>query len=361
MSLEELQERININLDKVNNAKSISSKRRYFVYLCGLVEVYNELTHENIQVAKYDSNNIMKNTLSENFFKELFYNGKLIFERSFNIVDAYKKTNWTTLDYLTFNTYSEKFLSELFEDFVSSLGVKYELIFKNMLKKNQLFLSKNDIAGATIFDYEKRTSYMFLPINKNNLYFFSILAHELGHVFEYERTKCSRKCEFVNNFNITTEVFALFIEILFCDYLKRINFNELEIKKLENKYYGDFLTYTTQIKFALSCPYLYVNKNGELISESMDEVNKYLKYLENEDNYKYYIQNINLTDSIYYMYGYFIADIYREYYNLNKNFIREIENHFFDYEAYASEEILKKLPYVKSLTNFDILMKHLKN
>lgn len=116
MELLKLQKRINENLDLVNNAKSISIKRRYFVYLCTLVEIYNELAHEDIQVAKYDNNKIMK------------------------------------------RTFSESLLEEVFEEFISSLGCKYELIYRNILENNNLFLSKKNTSGSTIFDYEAYSS-----------------------------------------------------------------------------------------------------------------------------------------------------------------------------------------------------------
>ncbi len=361
MEILELQKRINRTLEIVNNAKSPSEKRRYFVILSGLVSIYNEITGSELQLGKTTQEKIMKYSFYEALLKEFNDNYANIYKISSGILQARKKEKCDFSLMYDFKTYSPKYMLEIFETFMASLGQKYYKIYKEAFKEGRVYFSKTYGEGFSIFDYEDLKSYIFVPKNKETLAFLSTIAHEFGHVFEFDETKFARKPYFTNKFNVNLEVFSMLIELLLFDYLRKINFNLNEVNKMEEKFYNDVIGYAAEIKFALSLSKIFIDYDCNLAIYDYDEADSVADKLEESDGIRYYTYNINLEDSMNYMYGGIIATIYRYYYNQDEAFISEIKKHFLDYEFYGTEEILDRLPLVREeLNGFPILKKRLK-
>ena len=360
MEILELQKRINDTLEHVNNAKSISEKRRYFVYLSGLVAVYNELTNSELQLGHIGNGKIMKYTFYESLIKLFNENCENIYNLSSGVLQTRKEVGCDFRLKFNLKTYSPKYMMEVVDSFIASLGPKYYKIYHETLKNDLVFFTKDYAAGLSVFDYQKLRAFVFVPRNKQTLAFLTTFAHEFGHVFEYDYTKFSRKAFFTNRYNVNIEVFSMFIELLLFDYLKSIHFNSNEVNKMEEKFYNDVIGYASGIKFALSLSNFLMDYNCNLVICDYKEAYNTLNELQREVGITYYIDDVNLADSINYMYGGLIATIYRYYYNQDSNFIKEIEKHFLDYESYTTEEILDRLPFVREEFNdFKILRKKL--
>jgi len=362
MEILELQKRITKALYRTNNSNSISERRRNYVILSGLVEIYNNITNANIELRKYVNKRIMKHSFNYYLIKELNQNYNNIYKLSNDIVEVYKNVKWYSEPKRVFKNYKSTYLAEIINDFFASLGDKYYKIFKDLYEDKRVFSSNSFGDGFTVFDYEELKSTIFVPNDKSTLICFTVLAHEVGHVINYDITKYSKNPLTVNNYDISTEMFSMFIELIFFDYLKKIKFEQTEIQKVEERFYDDFLIYASQLKFLFSYHGSGIDKANNLVVDDVDEANKYLELLELKDGFTYFMYDANIKDAAYYTYGGVVADIFRYYFEQDNKFIYEIEKHFFDSEAYSSEEILDRLPYVReSLKDMKILKKHLNN
>ena len=361
MEILELQKRINANLMRVNSAKSISEKRRYFVYLGSLLATYNELTGENVQMWQTNNKAVMKHTHIELLSQELEKNKNFMQKISSGMLESKLESECNFRDRFVVKTYSPKYLFEVLESFLGVLGNRHYKVYKNIINNNDLVFNKEFAGGLTIFDYQKLKSVIFTSKDKTTLASLLTLVHELGHAYEYDYTKYSRKPFYVNKFNVTTEVFSMLNELLMIDYLKKINFDLVEVNKLEEKFYNDIINYAFEIYFAFSLRYLYFDDDSNLIIYDYNEAIECENELIKKYGHDFYVTNdINLEDSVNYMYGGLIATIYRHYYNQDHKFMNEISKHFLDYEAYDTKEIINRLPFVnKELEEFSILKKKL--
>ncbi len=361
MEILDLQKRIKKTLELINDAKSISVKRRYFVYLSGLVETYNLLTDSELKIGNLGGKQIMKHTFMESLVKEFNENGDIMQYIGHGILSARHVTNCYFRDRYFIKHYNIKYLKEIFESFLASLSDRHYKIYKDMLANDDIAFNQEFAAGFTIFDYERQKSVMFTSYDEETLPSLLTLAHELGHVYEFDYTKCSRKPYFTTKFNVNIEVFSMFTEGLLLDYLRKIHFDPEEVNKLEEKFYKDVVNYAAILCFTLSLKKFSMDSNYNLIIHDVEEANARVSELIGRYDAEYsVVGSINLQDAVYYTYGGFISTIYRHYYNQDPSFIKEISKHFLDYQSYSTEEILEKLPFVMNeLENFSILKKKL--
>lgn len=363
MEIEELKQRIIKTIYLVNNAPSISKKRRYYVFLCDLIEIMNGITGDDIRVGKYAKGPIMKHPEVYYLIRELRSNYKNMLHLSDSIVQTYKDAKWDNHDLTAeFKNYSLKYIQEIVDDFFASIDSKYYQIFRKTKEEKRIFRTQEHSSAHIVYDHADLKSYVFVPKNNYSILFAEDVVHEIGHVIQHDFTKYTMKTSSVNRYDITKEMFSMFIGIIFTDYLRKINFNAEETTKLEKKWYMDFLIFTTQLKFISSFPQACIDGECNLRILPEDELDAlaYTIKLEKEDNLMYHLYKTNAIEAAYYTYGGVLADIFRHYFRENPSFIHEIEKHFFDYEAYTTEEILDRLPHVReSLQDMSILRKHL--
>ena len=334
MEILELQNRIKNILDCVNNAKSVSTKRRYFVYLSGLVSIYNHITGENISIGELDNQKIMKTTFYENFVHEITNKCGTLYEISDGILGIRKKVGCEFREQFLAKTYKRKYLSDIFESFLASLGDRFYQLYKEASEDGRLFYNQQFGGGESTFDYQTLKSTIFLPKDQETVPFLITMAHEFGHVFEYDYTKCSRKAAFTNKFNAHIEVFSMLMELFLINYLKKIHFDSSEVFMMEEKYYNDLIGFASEINFAFSLSLTLIDFNYNLVIYNCNEANRIYDEIVKKYGVDYIKGDINLEDSVIYMYGGLIATIYEHYYSQDKNFIKEICKHFLDYEAY---------------------------
>ena len=363
MEVERLRERITKTVNRVNNARTDSERRRYYVLLHDIVAIYNDITGEELIINEYIKEQILKHGQSYYLRKELGRNGKSIRDLASRIVGTYTSVKWDNHDIkIDFKNYSPKYLNEIVEDFLARLNPRYYQIFKSIRDDGRIIDRESFFGGHVTYDHEELKTYIFVSKKNNTITFCDDLIHEIGHAIQYDFTKYSRKTTSSIRYDITLEMFSMFIELIFIDYLKRINFNLEERRKLEEKWYTDHLIHASQMKFALTCPQAHIDEECHLFveGEDVEEASECLNRLRREDNVCYYLYKTDVLDAICYMYGGAFADIFRHYFNQDPNFIHDVEKHFFDYEAYNSEEILDRLPHVKEdLQSMKILRHHL--
>ncbi len=361
MEIQELRARITRHIDRINTTKSEAVRKRHYVYLIWLIAIYDEFIDHRVDVDI--SNEYYPNyALDWGVDTELKQNRSLFIARSNSIIETYKQANYGVhADDPEFSTYPEKEMLEILVEFISKLGTRYKNLFEKLTESDRLFFIKKEAIGETIYDYEKKESYVFVPKDRNNLYCLSILIHEFGHAFRNMVIKKYKTPEKVGKYDITAEAFSLFLEIIFCDYLKRINFDKEETRKLEKKFYHDFLYYTKSAKFAITCPYISFDEYEKIVFTDEEKARNFAEKLEEEDRMEYYIDDITRDDVIQYMHGYYIADIYRDHYNENPSFIEEVERHLSDGLLHTSRKALQRMPYIGAATDFSTLARHLKD
>ncbi len=347
MEILELEKRISRTLELVNNAESVSTRRRYYVELNSLVSIYSQITNRNININTINNTKMMKYTFIESLLSDLTINYKLFCKISSNIMKARKEADLAFQSKYVYKNYSPKFLGEIVASFFASLGPKYFDIYYKTLSNDRIFFNKSFGTGYTIFDYQDSSSYIFVNNNFRTLLSAIVLVHEFGHAFEYDYTKYSRKTSLAAKFNVTLETFPLLMELLFLDYLKRIKFNQNEIHKLEEEFYKDIISFTSELRFAFLISNRTIDSDGNLVIFDDSETEIIYSNLKDSDDFVSYSSNINVENSVNYMCGGFIATIYNYYCNQDLNFIKDIEKHFLDYEFYNSSEVIDKLPFVK--------------
>lgn len=360
MDVLELQKRIKNTLELVNNAKSISTKRRYFVHLSGLVSIYNQITGSEIEISELNNQKIMKHTFYQNFVAEIGRTYGILAQLSDGILQARKDVGCDFREHFVVETYSKKYLREILESFLASLGPRFYNLYKDATNEKRLFYNQKFGGGLSVFDYQELKTIIFAPYDQETIAFLVTLVHELGHTFDYEYTKCSRKAILVNQYNVNLEVFSMLMELLLLDYLKSIHFDPQATLKMEEKFYNDLIGFSSEVNFGLSLSMTLVDPELNLVIYDYNEAEKKALELTKRYGIDYYLDDINFEDSINYMYGGLIATIYRYYYSQDKSFIQEIFKHFLDYESYTTEEILENLPFVKDeLNGYPILRKKL--
>ena len=363
MEIKELEERITKTICRVNNARSISEKRRYYVILNNLLEIKKRLTKSESSIYDLIEGRVMKHGKFYYFQKEMQANVQDMFDTSNSIVETFKSVKWNNHMNIEFKDFGFDYLSEIIEEFFGLLGPKYYRIYQELCEDNRLFRTERGRDAYTVFDYEFLKSYVFVPANNDSLLLWISIVHELGHVIVYELTKYSRKISSVSYYDITAEMFSQFMELIFLDHLRKVNFSPTEVQKMEEHFYSDFLLSALQIRFVTTYPGIYLDDNCDLHIREKDEESalEYLKRLEAHDNLNYYIYGTNVKKASYYMYGGVMADIFRHYFKEDRSILSEIEKHFADYEAYTSKEILDRLPHVREeIQSMSILRHHLK-
>ena len=360
MEILELQDRINYTLDALNSAKSISKKRRYFAYLSGLVSIYNSITGSKVQIAEMDNQNIMKPTFYQSFIQEISHTEGLLLGISDGILKTRQEVGCEFRPQFLARTYGRKYLSEILESFLADLGDRFYRLYKEAETDGRLFYNQEFSGGITTFDYPMLKSFIFLPKDRETIPFLITTVHELGHAFDYDYTKCSRKAVNAVKFNVNIETFSMFLEILLIEYLKRIHFDPDEVKMIEEKICNDLIGHASEVNFGLSLSETFIDPDFKLVLRDLDDAARCYDEFLQKYGLEYIKGDINYENSVQYMYGGLIANIYAYYYGQDRNFINEICKHFLDYEAYSTEEILERLPFVKEeLNGFPILRKKL--
>ncbi len=360
MEVLELRKRIEKTLGLINDSKTISLKRRYFVQLSSLVSIYNGITKEKIQIAETNNQILMNPSFYQSFVSDVSRTRELLFGISDGILITRKEVGCEFRDIYYAKTYGRKYIKEILESFLASLGDRFYTLYKEALADGRLYLNMDFSGGYSTFDFQTKKVTVFGPRDQETVPFMLTIAHEFGHVFEYDYTKCSRKEKFTNKYNVSTEVFSMFLEVLLLDYLARIHFDSEETSKLHEKYYNDLIGFASEVNFGLSLATTLIGKDFILKIVDLDDASRCYDEFVKEYNLDYIKGDINFEDSVNYMYGALIATIYEYYYLQDPSFLKEIHAHFLDYYSYSTEEILERLPFVRQeIGGYHILRKKL--
>lgn len=109
--------------------------------------------------------------------------------------------------------------------------------YKKVLDKKLIYICPNieDAYAKTFTLNSEKCSYILISKENQNILFAQTLAHEIIHsyinTFLYD---ISPKERFKYHINSLDEVYSHFIELIFIDYLKKINYDKKEIKNLKD-------------------------------------------------------------------------------------------------------------------------------
>ena len=142
---------------------------------------------------------------------------KEIFQR---LLDTYKENEICECDYLwTYKANKNKMMEALY-NFFASLGDDVLKIYWNMLEGDNIFINKAPMErlGFSIDPAPIDNSCIMVQDLRNYLEFYTTVAHEMGHCYQFYLQKDQRQ---ITGFSPYAEVTSMLFEKLFIEYLKR--------------------------------------------------------------------------------------------------------------------------------------------
>ncbi len=362
MSKLDIKCEINRLVELLDGKGGKTKKREIVLNIDALEELYFNLTGEKLGIAltlikEYPLNSSYTQSLAD----EVNRTANILRGLSKKIVNTYKSINWTYSFAGEYCNYNEKYLKEIMESFIASLGPKYYQEYKEVISENRVFYCCSDVTGLQItIPLLKNKSFILCPQDQHIIANIAADVHEFGHVFERKITRNSTTSSYVKQFNISVEIFSMLMERLFMNYLHKINFSQLEIKQLERDYYLSLLDNAMSLRLILNLNSGYIiEKDNGVVFKDITETIDLLKFLSEKDGYEYQLNDINLKDIVLYTYGTIISDVLASHYEDGSLDLKAIENAMFDVELYNSEEIIEHMPYMGEITDLNVLRKNL--
>lgn len=344
MEIKELEKRIKKLLKTVNEDLPKAIERDNFVYLSSLVLIYSKILGDEIIIDVDKHEKIVKKTHYQSTLEEIGNAKGILLDISETILQAKKEAPFEFPSNFRIKTYSRKYLEEIFESFLVSLGDKFYYLYNDAKKDGRIFYNEVFSKGTTVFDYQKQKSTIFVPSNRETITFLITFAHEIGHTYENDYTKATMRPSSSTKFKIAEESFPMFLEIALIDYLKQINFDPKELELIEMHWFWYLNQKAAEVMFGFSLPRTIVNYKKELVIPKTDmlEAQDLCDAIFDSYDVRYIYNGIVFEESVGYMCGGLLALIYAHYYQQDKAFLREIQNHFFDYEVLNGREELER-------------------
>lgn len=207
--------------------------------------------------------------------------------------------------------------------------------FENFIINGNFFVVNNIFEGygySSVAD-ELLDPYIIL-CKSNNIYYTTVLMHELVHVYlsEKERnmTKQEASLQYING---VSETYSIFIEFLVLDFLKENNLFNKDIIPYKKDLYSGLIEY-------LKILYLMIDPD-DLCFESSEEVSFY-------------------NEAKIYSYGYLLAYHFYDQYLNNRDKAKEnITNFMLDSKKYEFEYLINNYGLNKEeITDYKLLLKH---
>lgn len=226
--------------------------------------------------------------------------------------------------------------------FLNSYDEELSNIFLKRLNDNEInFSNKLGLSnGIILFIQSLDKTPLFINGDLNlSLYTTSVLAHEFGHLYEYEIAKKSitESHFFVSVSSIYHEVSSQFFRYLFLNYIRDNNIYISNVDILFSRYYLMFLDYIIGLNFICNND---VVLDRDLNVESSDKLLQFLSDIREQFNcYNIVSDNvINYKDSFIYgigsLFGIHLFDTYK---NDPIGFKKEFKNAMINYPKIGIE------------------------
>lgn len=375
--MEDCRENFKRDLDRLTymyaKANTISKKKQIASDLLFFEFMYNNLSEEKVEFPWSNDRDliIMEVEKFDSFFQNVIESFNSIYniaDNSFNIfleeefsVHKYYGKYYHKMD----EQLMQKYIGMFFREMDSSLVER----FKYKLENLELIVNPNvkDSAGTT-FPIES--------INKNIIFFEAyddmsvdsarILAHEMGHDFEFENAK---KAGVTNTWlqlfkSLFTEVSSCFFEYAFINYLieNRIYLEDARISR--SIYFYQLFFYLSHIMIIdkisdlrLQCDFTFKLDDDcviEYANDLLGKMNVSCELYEKGDS-------INFRDAFVYGLGRLLSVyIYEEYKNNSKEFLSNFRKMLLDYKDNGFESFKYLNIDEEKLLNGDVLRRTLK-
>lgn len=322
------------------------SKKREIAYdLIFFEDMYNNFMNDEVEFSWSDdmdlinvrievANCLVGNVLKEqHLLKEIFAKQFNIFlEEDFSLYTDYSKN---------YHKFSEELMQENVGMFLRNIDTSLVDRFKDKLINGELFIN-NTIKGFSglTFPLEAvdKNIIMYVSRGYGTIEDARILAHELGHDFEFENAKRSGITSVWNKISKTiyVEVCSCFFEYAFINYLIDNRIYLEDALMLRRRYLNGTLYYLSYALTLLSVDRLKIDFSFDTLLEDKDVVDYANELLMKMNSYEqqYVIgDKLNFRASFVYALGKLMGIyVYEMYKNNQKDFLANFRKVLIDYK-----------------------------
>ena len=205
-----------------NNKKKVDLLNGYFSLLgfCQLLNmktIVDESTYIDDEFTKKYTKYLINDT--QKMISEIELNAKKLYDIYQQITDTYKENDFCEYEKLMHIKVNKNKMIQALWDFFSFLGEDVLKIFQNMQLEDNIFLNSYPMerlgyaANGTPLD----NACIVVQNIPNYLAFYTTLAHEIGHCYQFYLQKTSRN---YSNFDPYCEITSMLFGRLFILYLK---------------------------------------------------------------------------------------------------------------------------------------------
>ena len=274
-----------------------------------------------------------------------------------NIIEIFKKVDFPFYkDYRKQYRYLlEKESQEIMLSFLSEYNEDMLSKYKKLIEEDKLFTNNPLRSSALYCSIDSLEESFIYPVTdlKESIYKSSLLAHELGHLYETEifyqvKNKSFRKESDILPFY---EVASRSFEYAYLRYLLDNNIHTEDVKLSLRRYYLDLLVHSYDINIIYKLKNIKLNENGYIVVEDpkvidygnkiMDYLNYGLLYIENGDMFDFkesFIYGIGNIFSIY---------LYKNYKEDPNNYRKEFRNAILNYPYSKGIEAFERVGITK--------------
>ena len=162
----------------------------------------------------------------------------------------------------------------------------------------------------------------------DNLYDIDVLMHELGHVYSSRMNDSKSKIQSIKHTRHFYEMFSLYMELCFIDYLKKNHILERDTAIVENSFYTFMYTYFYQLKLFNSIEddgYLHHEYTGDLFDAFIYGYGHYLSMLIHERQLSDKEGTIEMLDDYLSYQGLMTYDEQLKHFSLNRDKLKDMK------------------------------------
>lgn len=376
--MEDFKEIFKRELDRLTylyvKADTISKKKRIAYDLIAFDNMYNCFMDKEVELPWGNDEFLIDFRLDVFYglFEYVLYNKFFLLDVVENSFDIFLENNFSIYcDYgKKFKKLDEGRLQEYIINFYNSVGENLGNVFINKLNNGEIFINnslKYNIGVVFPIESLKRNFILFKAGENMCLEDARVLAHELGHDFEFSNSyTCGVSCIWdKTSKTFYGEVSACFFEYAFINYLIENKIYLEDAIKLKGRYLDDIfdnlkniLIIFSQSKISIDCELKVKLKNNEMV----DFANGLLEEMNYDERYKL-DDKIGFRKSIVYGIGRLMGIyIYEFYKNNSKEFLYNFRRSLLEYKdkgidafryvGVSSDDLIKGNVLRKTLEQF---------
>lgn len=290
--------------------------------LLTLADIYNALTNDRIEIH-IPNNKFYLTKLNnskgyiEYILDEYFNNRKEHNRLAGKILGTFHRSNFNSFELEEgTNKVSNKVIMELIDAFLIDFNPNMRKEFNYMLMNGLIDTSlKEQLTNITFFNFYASKPYILVD-KLETIFDIDILMHELGHAYSLKMVENKSKEQSLSFTKQYYEMFSLYIELCFQEFLKKNHVFTKDALVIENSFYT----------------YMYAYFKG--IKECKDF----------EDDYSLNTVDMEtIKDAFIYSYGHYLAMLLHEKRTINKEGTEDVLNDFLSYQGLLSYDEQLKL------------------